>query len=182
MGIEWTKSRAGKWLLLSLIPAILGLIVVGVQSPDELFEGEFFWSFLLMALILYWPSALVAGITLSVWGSIDQKRQYREAQQYAQRHGWHPISRTSWRNRKRNGIELAVNKAIGLPTYILTIVIEGETTMVDEFTTPTWSMDFGDWLWEELLLVQGRPDVRGVVEKRAEWEQSRGLAVYHGPR
>ena len=65
MGIEWTKSRAGKWLLLSLIPAILGLIVVGVQSPDELFEGEFFWSFLLMALILYWPSALVAGITLS---------------------------------------------------------------------------------------------------------------------
>ena len=74
MGIEWTKSRVGKWLLVSLIPETLGLIVAMIQSPDVLFEGEFFWSFLALALFLYWPAALVAGITLSVWGSIDQKR------------------------------------------------------------------------------------------------------------
>ncbi len=182
MNIEWTKSRLGFWLLISLIPATIAYVPAAALSPDEPFQDEFFWSFIGTILALYLPCALVAGAVLAVWGRIEKSRQYREAQHYAQRHGWHPISKTTWRNRKRNGVQLSVDKAIVGSTYILTIEINGETTVVDEFETPTWALEFGDWLWEELLQAQGMtPDVEVVAEKRAEWEQSKGLTLYRGP-
>ena len=178
MESKWPKSRVGKWLLLSLIPAtVLFWIAVAVASSIDGGVSILF-SVVIFLLVIYWPAALVAGIVLRWLGSKDNSGQYLEAQQYAQRHGWHPISETMWRNRKRNGVQLAVNQAIGKRTYILTIAIEGETTMVDEFTRAVWALDFGDWLWEELLEARGAATVEVVEEKRAEWEQSRGLALY----
>ena len=177
---QWTKSRSGAWLLISLIPTTIVFFFAAAQTPDELFEGEFFWSFVAIILFLYWPCALVAGIVLTVWGRVQESRNYRETRQYGELHGWHPIAKTAWRNRKRGGVELAVNRAYKKPTYILTIVVEGETTTVDEFETALWALQFGDWLWEDLLHTNAKPDVAVVSEKRAEWEQTRAIAVYRG--
>ena len=177
---QWTKSRSGAWLLLSLIPATIVFVFAAAQTPDELFEGEFFWSFVAIILFLYWPCALVAGIVLTVWGRVQESRNYRETRQYGELHGWHPIAKTAWRNRKRGGVELAVNRAYKKPAYILTIVVDGETTTVDEFETALWALQFGDWLWEDLLHTNAKPDVAVVSEKRAEWEQTRAMAVYRG--
>ena len=176
-----TKSQRGAWLLVSLVPVTFAFFVVlMIGDPFEGAIGSALALFALM-LFLYWLCALVAGLALTIWGSVERSREYKEASQYAQRHGWHPISRDMWRNRKRNGVQLAVNKAIGKTTYILTIEIEGETTMVDEFATPVWALDFGDWLWQELANARASTDVEVVAEKRAEWEQSKGLAVYRPP-
>ena len=95
-------------------------------------------------------------------------------------HGWHPISKTAWRNRKRGGVDLAVNKMFKKPTYILNIVVDGETTTVDEFEQAHWALQFGDWLWEELLQSDAKPGLAVVSEKRAEWEKTRAMAFYQG--
>lgn len=126
--------------------------------------------------------AAPVGLVLLVWGSIEFNRAYRKAQQYAELNGWHPISRTAWRNRKRNDIALSVGQAFQKPTYILRVEIDGETTTIDEFETSLWALQFGDWLWQELLQANAAPDRATVVEKRAEWEQSRAIAVYRPGR
>ena len=174
---QWTKARSGAWLLLSLIPMTIVLFLAGFQAPEEFFEGEFFWSFVATILFYLWPCVLVAGIVLTVLGRVQESRKYRETRQYGELHGWHPISKTAWRNRKRRGAHLTVNRASKKTTYILTIVVEGETTTVDEFETALWALEFGDWLWEELLHTNTKPDVAVVSEKRAEWEQTRAMAV-----
>ena len=175
-----TKSQRGVWMLISLIPAtVLVVILATLGAPYEGMGGTLI-ALLVTMLSLYWVCALVAGLTLTIWGAVERSRHTKEAMQYAQRHGWRPISRDMWRNRKRNGVQLAVNKAIGKTTYILTIDIEGDTTMVDEFATPVWALDFGDWLWQELVDARASTDIEVVAQKRAEWEQSRGLALYRG--
>ena len=179
-GFGITKSTAGKLLLFSLFPAAIGFFIAVSLSSTPLFAGEFFWSFTALFIFLYWPIALVLGAVLSVSAVVERNRRYREAQQYAELHGWHPITRTSWRNRKRTGVQLAVNKAFEKPTYILTIEIGGETTTVDEFETAVWALQFGDWLWEWLLETGGELDVSVVAEKRAEWEQGRAMTPYRG--
>ena len=85
-----------------------------------------------------------------------------------------------WRNRKRNGVQLSVDKTVGKPTYLLTIEIEGETTTVDEFATPLWALEFGDWLWQELLHAKETPSVEFVAQKRQEWERTMAPALRGG--
>lgn len=88
--------------------------------------------------------------------------------------GWLPISSTHWRNRKRNQIQLAVAKSLTDETFILTIEVEGERVIVDQFENSLWALQFGDWVWEQLPLAERiNPEV--VIEKKAEWEQSQAL-------
>ena len=175
-----TKAKLGTWLLLSLIPAMVLFVLSGALSPDTLFEGEFFWSFVNVIVGLYWLCALPAGIVASVWGRLEERHAYRETERYAELHGWLPISRTSWRNRKRRDVQLAVNRSAQKPTYILTIIADGETTVIDEFERAVWALGFGDWLWEFLVESNTKVDVDVVAEKRAEWEQTNAMAVYRG--
>ena len=183
MGI--TKSKLGVLLLLSVIPTTILLIIATViVQPGEdppLENVNIFWAVVGVTTFFYWPCGVVAGLVLTIWGYRERKREYKDTLLYAQLNGWHPISKSVWRNRKRNGTELAVNQTVGKSTYILTIKIEGETTAVDEFSTRIWALEFGDWLWEELLNARASTDAEVLAEKRDEWEQSRAMAKYEGP-
>ena len=167
------KHKIGFWLLISLIPAfIIFIIAVGASEtpPTAL------WMVLGLTMLLYLPVALVVSLILFILGNKESKRTNQAAQQYAELNGWHPISRTTWRNRKRNQTALYVHQAFNKQTFILTIETNGETTSIDEFETPVWALQFGDWLWEQLLEANTTPDKVEVAEKRAEWETT-ALAV-----
>ena len=175
-----TKSKLGVLLLLSIIPTTILFIIAGVivqPGEDPTLENvNIFWTGVGLTTLLYWPCGIVAGLALTFWGYRERRREYQDTLLYAQLNGWHPISKSVWRNRKRNGTELAVTQTVGKSTYILTIKIEGETTAVDEFSTRIWALEFGDWLWEELLNARASTDAEVLAEKRDEWEQSRAMA------
>ena len=181
--MDITKSKLGVLLLLSIIPTTILFIIAGVivqPGEDPTLENvNIFWTGVGLTTLLYWPCGVVAGLALTIWGYRERKREYQDTLLYAQLNGWHPISKSVWRNRKRNGTELAVNQAVGKSTYILTIKIEGETTAVDEFSTRVWALEFGDWLWEEMLEASGaKVDAALVSKKRDEWKETRAMAVY----
>ena len=52
---------------------------------------------------------------------------------------------------------------------------------MDESATRIWALEFGDWLWEELLSARASTNAEVLAEKRDEWEQSRAMAKYEGP-
>ena len=170
-----TKHKIGRWLLISLIPAtilfFLGF-VISVAASAESGGG------LAAICMMYAMFAAPAGLICLIWGNIEFSRAYRTAQRYAELHGWHPISRTAWRNRKRNNIALSVAQAFQKRTFILTVDMEGETVAIDEFETSLWALEFGDWIWEELLQSDATVDKETIEEKRSEWEQSKAMAVY----
>ena len=120
--------------------------------------------------MIYLPVGLTVGLVLFLWGNTEFKRVHQAAQRYAELNGWHPVSRTSWRNRKRQNVALSVSQAFAKQTYILTVDVDDETTIIDEFETPLWSLQFGDWLWEHLLRDNTSPDIEEVAEQRAQWE------------
>ena len=66
-------------------------------------------------------------------------------------------------------------------TFVREVLREGETTAVDEFSTRVWALEFGDWLWEELVAARASTDAEVLAEKRDEWEQSKAMAKYEGP-
>ena len=176
-----TKSKIGFWLLISLIPIALWFVIglIGAAASGRLDDGDDGggWAMSSALALLFFVPALVAGVTLKVWSNIEQSRIYRDARRYAETHGWQPISKTSWRNRKR-GTTFAVNKAYDSPTYILTIEYEGETIAVDKFETSAWALQFGDWIWEEFSGSNTDMDLSAVQEKRVEWEHTMALARY----
>ena len=171
------KHRIGFWTLISLVPAVpiflISFSIVAATGADG--GGAVAVAALTM---LYIPLALVVGLGLMLWGNIEFNRAYRAAQRYAELHGWHPISRTAWRNRKRNNVALSVAQSFQRRTFILTIEVEGETVTIDEFETSLWALEFGDWIWEELLQSDVAVDKITIEEKRSEWEQSRAMAIY----
>ena len=169
------KHKIGFWLLISLIPAFIIFIFAIALGASET-SPTALWMVLGIPMMLYLPVALVVGLILFILGSKESKRTNQAAQQYAELNGWHPISRTTWRNRKRNQTALSVHQAFNKQTFILTIETNGETTSIDEFETPVWALQFGDWLWEQLLEANTTPDKAEVAEKRAEWETT-ALAV-----
>ena len=173
-----TKHKIGFWLLISLIPTALIFIISLAGSLAASNESES-WTAILGLSMFYGIIVLPVGVILLIWGNIEFSRAYNAAQRYAERNGWHPISRTSWRNRKRNNIALSVAQAFKQTTYILNIDMNGETVTVDEFETSLWALQFGDWLWQDLLQTNTEPTRIEIEEKRAEWEQSRELAVYN---
>ena len=168
------KHTIGRWLLLSLIPAtvlfFLGLMVsvISTDTGGTISAIAFFY------MMPVGPSGLV----LLIWGNIEFHRSHRTAQQYAELHGWRAISSTAWRNRKRNNIDLSVSQAFKKRTFILTIEMNGETVSIDEFETSIWALQFGDWLWEELMLASTVPTTEVVAEKRAEWNRSQAMTLY----
>ena len=170
------KHKIGFWLLISLIPAtILFLIGAAASMASEAEDGGTGTAISALCFVYAFPAG-IAGLILPIWGNIKFSRDYKAARRYAERHGWHTISRTSWRNRKRNNIALSVAQAFKKQTYILNIDMDGETVSVDEFETATWALEFADWLWEELLHANVTPNKAVVEEKRAEWETT-ALAV-----
>ena len=173
-----TKSKVGFWLLLSVVAAFVGscaVIVVDYVPDDDWTAGG---ALLVgMVLFLYFPIALFTGIVLSIWGRIEKGRAVTRAHQYAELNGWHPISETMWRSRKREGAALSVAKAYQKTTYILTIEYQEETTTVDEFANALWALQFGDWLWEELKSLGQPIDAVGIEQKRTEWEKTLALAI-----
>ena len=135
-----TKSRVGFWLLLSLIPTALAMAVamtVGAFFIDSAGDpnnpastamaGIFFLAF------LYGVCALSAGIILRILSSVGSRKRFNEAQRYAEMNGWHPISKTAWRNMKKGNASLSVAQALDKRSSILTINLDGETFTVDKF-------------------------------------------------
>ena len=169
------KHKVGIWLLVSLMPALI-ILIAAVELSDDTGNTPFAVGAMGLLSFSYFLVALITSPALIIWGSVQAKRTYRVAQRYAELNGWHPISRTSWRNRKRNQVALSVTQAYEKSTYILTVDANGETTTIDEFETPIWALQFGDWLWEQLLEDNTAPDKVQVAEKRAEWETT-ALAI-----
>ena len=165
-----TKHKVGRFLLLSLIPTgiflVISLLIGVAMSSGEEPPVNFAAALMLLWILL----ALPTGLVLLIWGNIEFGRAYKATRQYAERHGWLPISRTSWRNRKANNVSLAVDQAFQKQTYLLKIEGEGETITVDEFESSLWALQFADWLWRELLQTNASPDQYTIAEKRAEWE------------
>ena len=168
------KVKIGSRLLLGLIPALIILIIAVALSNDD---TPALVAFIGVLSLLYLIAGSIVGLALIVLGNREFKRAYQTAQRYAELNGWHPISRTSWRNRKRDQTALFVHQAFDRPTYILTVEANVGTTVIDEFETPIWALQFGDWLWEQLLDVNTAPNIEEVAEKRAEWEQTTALAI-----
>ena len=167
-----SKSRISFWLLISLIPAFGLCSVAVVASPGGDVESN--WNTLGGFSVVYFGIALIAGCILYWLGRKDEA--FDDAQRYAERNGWHPISKYVWRCRKREGAALSVNRAYKQKTYLLTIEHQAETTTVEEFDRADWAMEFGDWLWEELRAAGHQIDVGVLQEKRGEWEQTHALA------
>ena len=95
-----TKHKVGRFLLLSLIPTgiflVISLLIGVAMSSGEEPPVNFAAALMLLWILL----ALPTGVVLLIWGNIEFGRAYKATRQYAERHGWLLISRTSWRNRK----------------------------------------------------------------------------------
>ena len=156
------KSRVGRWLLVSfggMLALAFTLVLLGLEGIADVLGP---------LAMLYGIFAVPAGIALTVWGSIETRQRFGESQRYAELHGWHPITSTSWRTMKRGGHALSVSKAYKKSTYILSITLEGEETTVVEFERALWALQFGDWLWEQLAgATTITPTV--VYQKQREW-------------
>ncbi len=168
-----SKSRVSFWLLMSLIPAF-GTCSAALALSSPIGEPSNSWDIIGGLSVVYFGIALIAGCILYWLGRKDEA--FDDAQRYAERNGWHPISKYVWRSRKREGAALSVNRAYKQKTYLLTIEHQAETTTVEEFERADWAMQFGDWLWEELRAAGHQIDVGVLQEKRGEWEQTRALA------
>ena len=169
------KHRVGVYLLFSVIPALIVFLVTSALYSEGIPPAPL-WYIPGGLSMIYLPVGLTVGIVLFLWGNTEFKRVHQAAQRYAELNGWHPVSRTSWRNRKRHNVALSVSQAFAKQTYILTVDVDGETTNIDEFETPLWSLQFGDWLWEHLLRDNTSPDIEEVAEQRAQWETT-ALAI-----
>ena len=76
---------------------------------------------------------------------------------------------------KQGGDSLSVAQAFEKSTYILTLKVSGETYTIDNFEFSLWALQFGDWIWSELVKQPMTPDV--VEAKRQEWTQTQALAL-----
>ena len=164
----WTKANVGKWLLFSSLIALIILVFAFMLSVAGMPNA----SGTLGAISLLWIIiALPTGAGLAIWSSVVTKRQFTQAQGYAELNGWMPISRTHWRARKRDATSLSVAKSAISNNYLLTIEHDGETITVDQFETPLWALQFGDWLWQELQDV-GVITTDEVLDTAARGSQS----------
>ena len=167
-----SKSKIARVLLWSLIPAFALVLLMALFTPSDnenvgLIGG---------LTVMYMMVALPLGLYLRWKGRKEDAVD--DAQRYAERNGWHPISEFAWRSRKREGAALAVSRVHKGSTYIFTIEYQGETTTVDEFSRADWALQFGDWLWTELRESAQDVDMELIQEKRQEWEETRAMAVY----
>lgn len=183
--MQWTKSRIANWLLLSLIPTgLLGFVsfVAFALSTSNAPEPELWtepwstiWASGVILLWPYWWIALVTGVVLKVWEGRETRRLYGEGRQYAELHGWQQISDTAWKSFKRGNLVLSVSQAYGKTTYILAVDSDGDTAATDGFSRSLYALQFGDFLWENVLSGRSQVDVTVVQQTRAEWERFRAL-------
>ena len=170
------KHKIGFWLLISLIPAFIIFIFTIALGASET-SPTALWMVLGIPMMLYLPVALVVGLILFILGNKESKRTNQAAQQYAELNGWHPISRTTWRNRKRNQTALSVHQAFNKQTFILTIETNGGDLMVQRGVPEHLRSDNGPEftakavrLWLQgvgattLFITPGSPWENGYVE------------------
>ena len=176
-GFHLSKSRAGFWLLISLLPSGLATFIMFIiylvsfeTTADGLSASSSVIFMLFLLFLLYWWGALISGIVLKILGKRQSGQTFRNAQRYAEMNGWHPISQTAWRSMKANGASLAVNQAFEKSTYILTIEASAGTTTVPDFANPLWALQFGDWLWEKTGGDNITPATASA--QRQAWSQS----------
>ncbi len=182
--MQLEKSKVGTWLLISLLPTgaagIVAFVGFGVSgdplSPDIEGGWEAFWLGATLLLWAYWWMALLAGVVLKIWGGFERRHLYREARQYAELHGWQQISDTAWTNFKRGDAVLRVNQAYGKLTYILSIELNSHTEATDGFSRSVYALQFGDFLWQNVLQVRSQVDADVVQQTRGEWDRMRALA------
>lgn len=183
--MQWTKSRIATWLLFSLIPTgLLGFISFAAfaistsSTPEpEPFSDTWptIWALGVLFLWPYWWIALVAGVILKIWAGKETRRLYREGRQYAELHGWQQISDTAWKSFKRGNVVLSVSQAYGKTTYILSVDSDGDTVATDGFSRSLYALQFGDFLWDNVLSGKSQVDVTVVQQTRDEWERWRAL-------
>ena len=94
------------------------------------------------------------------------------AKPYAERHGWQNISRAQWRNHKRRGVTLTVLKAQESPDYLLRIEADEEVIASDGFERAAFALQFGDYLWENVLSSQDHIDAVVVRQQHGKWRQN----------
>ena len=185
-----TRSQVANRLLLSLIPlGLLGffafvMYVIAVSftgdgqgAAAEVDSGwEVFWVF---ACLLLWPAwwiALGAGAVLKILASRKEGRIRRDGIRFAQLHNWQPISDTTWKSYRRNNLVMTVDRMYGKDSYMLLVDQDGESVSTDGFETSTYALQFGDFLWENVLKVRTRIDANEVRETRGQWESNRALS------
>ena len=183
--MQWTKSRVATWLLLSLIPtglllfiSFIAFAIASSSTPEpEPFSDAWstIWALGVILPFPYWWIALVVGVVLKIWAGIETRRLYREGRRYAELHGWQQISDTAWKSFKRGNVVLSVNQAYGKTTYILAVDSDGDTVATDGFSRSLFALQFGDFLWDNVLSGKSQVDVTVVQQTRDKWEQWRAL-------
>ena len=103
-----SKSRISFWLLISLIPAFAVCSVSVVLSAPMGETNN--WDTLGGFSVVYFGIVLIAGCILYWLGRKDDA--FDDAQMYAERNGWHPVSKYVWRSRKREGAALSVKPRV----------------------------------------------------------------------
>ena len=126
------------------------------------------------SLIAFWV-VLLAGVVLKLIGRNERHRLHWEAQMYASMHGWQQISETAWRSLKQDDCILAVAPEYGASTYSLSVSSDGRSADTYGFSRPVFALQFGDFLWENVLLNRPQLSASEVRETRMQWDRTRML-------
>ena len=172
------QSNVSKWLLWSLIPlgfygfiSLIGWAVVSLSTPYPVELS--FWSLLwFLGIAVGWPAwwiALIVGIVLRIIVGRAEKRQQEQAQSYAEYNGWQNISQTQWKSFKGNGVVLTVVKAMHRPEYILRVDFNNEGWTAERFELAYYALQFGDYLWENVLQHAEGLSRNDLAHHRTQW-------------
>ena len=134
----------------------------------------FFWGTLLFNPA--WIGAVAVGVGLKIRASIIEQRIIQAGQRYAQLHNWQPISSTTWKNYRRANVVMTVDKMYGQDAYMLLIDQAGEYVSTDGFENSVFALQFGDFLWDNVLSTRERMVVSEVQQVHREWVGQLALA------
>ena len=137
-----------------------------------------------MGSLLLWPSwwiVLVVGLVLKITASRREARIRRDGMRYAQLHNWQPISDTTWKNYRRASVVMTVDKRLGQDAYMLLIDQAGEYVTTDGFETSLFALQFGDFLWDDILSTRERVEVAEVHRVHQQWVSQLALAPGRPP-
>ena len=186
-----TRNQLANRLLRSLIPlgaltllvTIVGMVAwFGTDDPlgyDEDLVSEtgweIFWDVAATILWIVFLGVLTAGVVVKILARRKERQIQEDAMRYSQLRNWQPISSTSWRNYRRNNVVMSVDRVYKGEFYVLLIDQDGESMPTEGFETPLYALQFGDFLWDNVLSNRTRIEVSEVQETRAQWDRTRML-------
>ena len=175
------KGKFSTWLLWSLIPnGIVGFFTFILSINYVGGEDSVLWTITTTLMVLSWISwwlSLLVGIILKLLAGMDTRRSYKESRQYADLHGWQPLSDVAWKNFKRRGVTFSVQPAFEQPTFLLLIDLDGEVISTEGFSKSLYALRFADHLWDHILEDSQTITKAAVVQERQQWEQTQALAI-----